>query len=234
MNNQQPDIIFDEKFAATRDQKFAAFAPMQTALYAVINRIFADLPDDARILSVGAGTGAEIVALAEKFPYWRFTAIEPASAMLDVCRQKVADQGFADRCTFHNGFLDSLPASEPFDAATCLFVSQFLMQPAARSRFFNQIALRLRPDALLISADLSADTTSAAYEDLLRVWARMIVSPSVSIEEIEQMRHSHNSTVAVLPAREVETIIAAGGFEPPVLFFQYLLMHAWFTRRTPF
>lgn len=234
VNNQTGVDFFDEKTAAAYDQRWTVFSAMQTSLYQAMRQILAELPDNARILTVGAGTGSELIALAEQFPKWQFTAVEPSSAMLAVCRQRIAERGFAARCTFHAGFLDALPAAEPFDAATCLFVSQFLMQPGERSRFFNQIAVRLRPAALLISGDLSADTSSAAYESLLKVWMRMVKSPHVTREEIEGMRQSHNSMVAVLPPAEVAAIIEAGGFELPVLFFQYLLMHAWFTKRAAF
>jgi len=45
-------------------------------------------PSDSRVLIVGAGTGAELINLANYFPLWNFTVVEPASAMLDVCRQR--------------------------------------------------------------------------------------------------------------------------------------------------
>jgi tRNA (cmo5U34)-methyltransferase len=64
-------------------------------------------------------------------------------AMLDVCRRKAEESGITSRCTFHEGYLDSLPASDLFDAATCLLVSQFLKQAKERSHFFGQIAQRL-------------------------------------------------------------------------------------------
>lgn len=231
MNNQTGANFFDENGAAAYDERWTVFAPMQQSLYAVIGAILTEFPRDARILCVGAGTGSEIIALAAKYPGRHFTAIEPAPAMLAVCRRRVADNGFADRCTFHEGYLDTLPAGELFDAATCLFVSHFVMPPAERSGFFGEIAARLRPGAMLISADLSADLASAAYESLLRIWTRMTTSAETSAEEIERMRQSHNRDVAVLPSPETAAIIQAGGFEPPVLFFQYLLMHAWCSRR---
>jgi hypothetical protein len=46
--------------------------------------------------------------------------------MMAVCRRRATEQGFADRCTFHTGSLDSLPAGESFHAATSLLVSQFI------------------------------------------------------------------------------------------------------------
>lgn len=42
-----------------------------------------------------------------------FTAVEPSAQMLAVCRTRAETGGFADRCTFHNGYLDTLPAALP-------------------------------------------------------------------------------------------------------------------------
>ena len=81
-----------------------------------------------------AGTGQELVYLAEKFPRWRFAAVEPSAPMLAVCRRKAEERGVAPRCVFHEGYLDSLPPSAPFDAATSLLVSQFILDPEASNR----------------------------------------------------------------------------------------------------
>src|SRR5690606_41092059 len=58
---------------------------------------------------------------------------------------------------FHRGYLDSLPASNAFNAATCLLVSQFMLDREARSGFFREIAQRLKPGAILVSSDLASD-----------------------------------------------------------------------------
>src|SRR3546814_18994911 len=81
--------------------------------------VFAGLPDDARLLCVGAGTGAEIAHLAQRFPGWRFLALDPAPGMLDACRARVERDGFADRCEFPAGLVDTLSDAASFDGATC-------------------------------------------------------------------------------------------------------------------
>lgn len=226
-----PSAAFDQEHAAKYDEQSAKFAPIRDALFLLMRLILCELPANARILCVGAGTGTEIIALAQTFPQWQFTAVEPAPAMLAVFRQKAEEHGIASRCTFHEGYLDSLPASELFDAATCLMVSQFLKQTEDRSQFFGQIAQRLHLGGILISADLVLGMPPAAYRSLIEVWLRMLGTDG-SEEGIEKMNAVWSQHITTLTASEVEAIIISGGFDTPVLFFQTLFIHTWFSKRT--
>ena len=228
-----PPVAFDQSHAATYDQKYAKLAAMRDALHLLIGAIFADLPAEARILCVGAGTGQELIYLAEKFPGWRFVAVEPSAPMLDVCRRKAEERGLASRCAFHEGYLETLPPSEPFDAATSLLVSQFLLAPDARTAFFRAIAQRLRPGGFLATADLASDLATPAYQSLLDVWIRLMRETGSPPEQLEKMRVVYGRDVAVLPQERICALIAEGGFETPVQFLQTGLIHAWFARSAP-
>jgi tRNA (cmo5U34)-methyltransferase len=233
MQRQEPPIAFGHEHAVAYDARFAKLSAMRDALPLLISAVFADLPAEARILCVGAGTGHELIYLAQKFPQWRFTAVEPSAPMLEVCRRKAEACGITSRCVFHEGYLDSLPPSPAFDAATSLLVSQFILAPEARVGFFRAIAERLRPGGYLASADLASDTASATYQSLLEVWIRLLMRETGSPpEQLEKLRTAYGRDVAVLPLEQVSSIIAAGGFETPVLFFQTLLIHAWYAQRT--
>lgn len=232
MKNQESNIVFNRDFASNYDKRFAKLAPMRDALHLSIELVLSELPDDARILCVGVGTGLELIALVQTFPQWKFTAVEPAAPMLDICRQKAEEYGIASRCTFHEGFLDSLPASEAFHAATCLLVSHFFIEQEERRNFFRQIVARLFPDGYLVSSDLAADMASSAYQSLLEVWVRMLRYSETPAEESEKFLASYGRDVAILPPPEVAAIIASSGFDTPVLFFQTLLIHAWYAKRS--
>jgi tRNA (cmo5U34)-methyltransferase len=232
MNNPEPTVVFNQDRASAYDQRIAKLAPLRDAIHLLMHMILSELPTDAHILCVGAGTGAELIYLAQNFPQWHFTAVDPAAPMLDICRQKMEEYGIASRCTFHAGYLDSLPATDVFDAATCLLVSHFIMEPDERSNFFRQIAARLRPDGYLISSDLAADMSTSEYQSLLAVWLRMLKYSEMPVEEVENFRASYGRDVALLPPSTVESIIASSGFDSPVLFFQTLLIRAWYARRT--
>ncbi len=231
MNNEEIKAIFDQQ-AAGYDKRWEKMAPIRNLLHFLVESIFAELPIDARILCVGLGTGQELSYLARKFPGWRFTAVEPSGVMLDLCRRRAEEEGYASRCYFHEGYLDSLSIDEEHDAATCFLVSQFILDKAARSAFFRGIGRRLRPGGILASSDLASDVNSEVYKSLLEVWFRTMSGAGVTPEALENMRAGYAKDVAILPTPEVASIIVAGGFRMPVLFFQAGLIHGWYSRRT--
>lgn len=223
--------FFDQAHAAEYDQRFARLGSFKEALHLLMAAVFAGLPERARVLCVGAGTGAEIMDMAQRFPGWHFTAVEPSGPMLDVFRRKAEQAGLTARCVFHEGYLDSLPPCEPFDVATSILVSQFVLDVEARTQFFREIAVRLRPGGLLASADLAADLATLDGARLLEVWFRLLAGADVPPEKLEALRAAYGRDVAVVPVARVGEIIAAGGFEAPQVFLQTGLIHAWHSRR---
>lgn len=232
VNQDEITALFDQQ-AAGYETQWAKTLPIRDCLHLLLQSAFAELPAEAHVLCVGVGTGAELAYLAQNNPGWRFTAVEPSVAMLEVCRQLAFKQGFAERCQFHEGYLESLSAVEMFDAATCFLVSQFLIDPQARSAFFREIAVRLKLGGLLASSDLAAEIESPEYEVLLRAWMHMMAAADISPETLNRLRTAYSRDVAVLPPGRVATLIESAGFAPPVPFFQAGLIHAWLSQRVP-
>ena len=230
MEKEELKNVFDRQ-AAAYDKQLARMAPIRDGLYLLLETVFAGLPADARMLCVGAGTGAELAYFAQRFPRWRFTAVDPSGAMLENCRRRAEADGFASRCDFHEGYVDSLRTDDLHDGATCFLVSQFILAQEARAALFRAIAERLRPSGVLASSDLASDDSASVYDALLPVWLNTMV-PGITAEGLERARAAYAKDVALLPPKQVAAIIECGGFEPPVQFFQAGLLHAWFTRRS--
>ncbi|HSI84070.1 MAG TPA: methyltransferase domain-containing protein [Candidatus Methylacidiphilales bacterium] len=223
--------LFNKDFASVYDARFVKLAPQKDALHLLMRIIFGELPERARILCVGVGTGAELFALARVFPHLEFTAVDPSQPMLEICEKRAHEEGIASRCTFHNGYIETLPQSDPFNAATSLLVSQFLVRKGERIAFFRTISQHLRPGGVLINADLSGDLDSPDSDGLKRIWQKMLLYNGAPQTEAAGFLEGWKKHVAVLPPSQVEEIIAAGGFEKPSLIYQSLFIHGWFAKR---
>jgi tRNA (cmo5U34)-methyltransferase len=223
---------FDQAHANAYDERFSRLAPLRDALHLLIGAVFFDLPEDAKVLCVGVGTGQEVIALAARFPKWEFALVDPSNDMLKVCRRNTDAHGITSRCQFHEGYLDSFSPAAPFDAATSLLVSQFILEPSARARFFQSIAERLKPRGLLATADLASDLTSTSSQGLLEVWLRLMQETGLKPDQFDRVRATYKNDLAILPEDAVHTLVASNGFENPILFFKAGLIHAWYARRT--
>lgn len=230
MHQQELDALFDQQ-AAGYDAQWARMAPIRESLLFLLESVFADLPEDARVLCVGAGTGSEIAHLARRFPRWRFLALDPSQRMIDACRARAERDGYIDRCTFHAGLLETLPGDAAFDGATCFLVSQFLLDTDMRTAFFADIATRLRSGGTLAWADLAWDTGAPDYPAMLALWLRTMSGAGLDDAAIERMRVAYSRDVAVLPPDRVAALVADAGFDPPLRFHQAGMIHGWSARR---
>lgn len=230
MTKDELNDLFDKQ-AAGYDRQWSRLSAINDCLYLLLDSVLADLPSDANVLCVGAGTGRELIYLAERFPAWTFTAVEPSREMATVCRRNVAERGLDSRVEVHCGYVDSLDLEPRFDAATSFLVSQFLTDKADRRAFFLSIAERLKPGGHLVNTDLSFDRDSQEYESLLAVWFRTMSISEIEAEALARMKAAYENDVAVLPNAEVAMIINSSGFERPVEFFRAGMICGWFAKR---
>ncbi|MBH23923.1 MAG: SAM-dependent methyltransferase [Myxococcales bacterium] len=207
--------------------RFHKLDAMRDALHLMSRIILSELPDDAHILCAGVGDGPELLDFAAANPGWRFTAFDIDQEALQRGQEKIAAAGLAARCTLHCGTIDTLPQGEPFDAATAFLVSHFMLDIDERRRFFSGIGGRMKPGAILLSADIASRTNDEGWLDL---WGRML-RYALPPEAANRMRAALYDKVAVLTPEEVGELLTSAGFRAPRLFFQNLLMHGWYATR---
>jgi len=231
MTRQDPVAFFNQEQADGYDARNERLGTIISNLHFLIDLVLGGLPDNARILSVGAGTGSEIVALAERRPGWTFVAAEPSQAMHAKCREKIEAKGFRDRCECVNGYLSDIDEGEQFDAVLCLLVTQFVMDAAERQSMFDGMAARLRPGGYLINAEISADITSPKFDGMLTTWASMQAVRHAGPEETARSVSMMKQHLAVVPPADIEAMLTRSGLNHPTQFFQSLLIHAWYAQK---
>lgn len=219
--------LFNEDNAAKYKDRWAKLAPFANSIHLLAGTALRKIGDEARVLCVGAGTGAEIQALALRFSTWRFLAVDPAEAMLRRAKQQLASIGVDERCEFFTGTLDQLPPGDPFDACTSILVSHFLVDRAARVAFFREMRARLKPGGLLVTADLTGSLADCVLGD---IWFGLLEYAGLTPDEISMYREQLDSNVSLRPSDEVESIISEGGFEGIERVFQACWMGAWVAR----
>lgn len=226
-----PSTEFFNKEAAQRyDERNSKLSDISNCMHFLITLILRDLPVHSRILCVGAGTGAEILALARNFPEWSFVALEPSLPMLDVCRERMKEAGIADRCEFVHGYVQDFPLQSDFDAALSILVAHFIKREE-RLNYFGQITERLKSGGYLVNAEISFDLGSAEFPSILKSWEAVQAQMGGTKESLAMLPKQLKELLTVLPPSETESLIRKSGINMPVRFFQALLISGWYGKK---
>jgi len=226
-----PASYFDRDIAARYDQGIRLSCPSYDALHRMLVPLLQLLPEDSRFLCAGAGTGAEIIALAARFGRWRFVGVDVSAPMLDECRRRTASAGIAERIVLHAGRMEEYQGPVLFDAASSIFVTHFIKGPNEKLAYFRSIAANLKPGALFLLADLFGDKGSPEFVQLMKAWLLYYVSRGAVAEKLSaDLQHIFNNIVFT-PERELRAILTEAGFCDVARFFQSYLFGGWVASR---
>lgn len=222
--------FFSQEHAERYDERNKKLAPISENLHFLIKLLLEKLPAHAKILSVGAGTGAEILTLAKNFSTWSFVAVEPSLSMLNVCHKRIQDAGFADRCEFVHGFAEDLPAGESFDAALTILVAHFIKRDE-RISFFKNLVSRLRPGGYLVNAEISFDLGSTEFASMLENWESVQKLMGATPESLKILPQQLRDVLTIFSPLETERLLRACGLNLPIRFFQSFMISAWYAKK---
>lgn len=202
--------------------------PGLTVLHRLTDQILSEtVPDDGRVLVVGAGGGAELAYLARRHPAWRFDGVDPSESMLALARQRLGEH--AGSTTLHRGYVDDAPLG-PFDGATCLLTLHFL-DVAARAYTLGQIRQRLRPGSPLLVFHHSVPPD--ARETWFMRSARHAAGAAPDDAQILERGSSMAAKLPALSPAEDEQLLIDAGFGDPAVFYAALSMRGWVAHAGP-
>ena len=222
---------FDEKRSVTYDDRIVRMVPGYEVVLQLTDIVLgAELPKDARVLIVGAGTVAEVVACGKSHPDWRITAVEPSVEMSKIGRAKTDAAGLSARVEWQETPLKKLSTSEPYDAATLLLVLHFLPDDGGKAALLENIAERLKPGAPLVLSTFVGDpqtTRSKKIYDLCRAWA---VAHGVPPEEAAEKISLSRPDVYTISEERIKVLLRNAGFIDVQRIYQALAATAWSAR----
>lgn len=218
---------FGTGHATIYDRRIRQRCPSYDALHAILPHFLTGLSGTARILSAGAGTGAEILSLGRHFPACRFVAADISADMLEVCRERMTAAGLAQRVDFHHGPVQDLAADATFDAATSVLVSHFILDRSERLAYYRAIADRLKPGGAFILVDLFGDMQTPAFSRLFETWLASFAEHAGDASNHELDRVHILRDIAFLPEAELVAMLEEAGFDAPTRFYQTWLFGGW-------
>lgn len=229
MSTPPPPDHFGRDAAATYDERVARLAPISECLHFLVRLVLAELPDTARLLCVGCGTGTEILALAQARPRWTFVGVEPSGAMLEVCRERLAAAGISDRCALVHGRVQDLPSAPRFDAALSLLVAHFLGVDQRRD-LLRHVADRLVSGGCLVTAEISGDLQAPEWPQVLANWEQVQKLMGARPDSLADLPRQLREVLTVLTHGRTEELLRECGVKDPVRFFQAFLITGWYGR----
>ena len=218
--------MYSEEWAAVYEEYANASIAGRDGMFRLAEASLANLPNDARILVVGCGTGSEIITLASRHAGSQFEAVEPAPGMVAACRQRLDRADIAHRVTLHQRGVEGLRI-ERCHAATAILVSQHIVADTGASRFFSEIAANLNHGAVLFSADITLPEESSSADEMLWTWQQQAVTAGLPSDAPASLIARFGTDLVPRTQSCVENLLSSAGFQSPMQVFQSTIYRAW-------
>jgi tRNA (cmo5U34)-methyltransferase len=217
------DAFSDPAAVASYAERTRRAVPGLDVVHGIVEQILAEsVPDEGRVLVVGAGGGLELTYLAERHDGWTFDGVDPSAPMLDLARETMGPR--AARAALREGYVSDAPDG-PFDAATCLLTLHFLSREE-RLRTLREIRLRLRPGAPFLTFHHSVPDGEARTAWLER-YARFAVGSDGDPAQVARLAATLASELPLSSPEEDEALLREAGFGGVGTYYAALTLRGW-------
>jgi tRNA (cmo5U34)-methyltransferase len=200
------------------------FVPGYSAMQRMTTLLLAErVPEDARVLVLGAGGGLELKEFAQAHSGWTFDGIDPSAEMLKLAERTLGP--LASRATLHQGYIDDAPIG-PFDAAACLLTLHFLALEERR-RTAAEVHRRLKPGAPYVIAHLSFPQSEGDRALWLSRHAAFLIASGLDPDKAANACVAIDTKTNILTPEQDEAILREAGFSNVSLFYVGFTFRGW-------
>ena len=187
----------------------------------------ANLEGNVSLLIVGGGGGNELKAFGPNNPGWRFTAVDPAKAMLEVAEMKAKQMGIDDRVEFINGTIIDVPQESVYDGATCILVLHFIADVSEKLALLKKIRSHLKPGAPFVLVSKIGDPNDSEFKELVSLWKNYwLDTTSMSAEKVENLMKGTLTESSITEAK-LRELLSEAGFHRIANFFKTNHFGGW-------
>lgn len=188
----------------------------------------ARLPEEAKVLVVGAGTGMEILQFAPSNPGWSFCGVDPSADMLALAGKKILESRIANVVELKKGYVSGLEDQETFDGASCILVMHFLKDDGGKLALLESICRRLKRGAPFVLVDGFGKPGSKDFEEMTASWKQYPISGGMPSDMVE---HAFNEVimkmVQFVPEARIVELLETAGFTGIVRYCNSFLYGGW-------
>lgn len=181
------------------------------------------VPEEGRVLVLGAGGGLELKTFAEAQPGWTFDGVDPAAEMLKLAERILGP--LASRVALHHGYIDGAPPG-PFDGATCLLTLHFLSLEERR-RTLAEVHRRLAPGAPFVAAHFSIPQGEGERALWLARYSAFAAVAGIEPDKAAAARAAIDSQLTILTPEQDEAMLREVGFSGVGLFYAGFTFRGW-------
>ena len=226
-----PARHFDESAAGRYDETIRTVLPGYETLHEnLLGMLETTLPENASVLSCGAGTGQEILACAHIAPGWKFVGVDPSEAMLSTASEKIRQAGIQSRVTLLHGYVGDVMEMD-FNAAASILVMQFIPDDGGKRDYLAAIAKRLKLGGIIVLCDLTGDNDDPETKRLLNEWRSKLSERGLDDEKLNAIFSHVESDVKIVTEDRVLELLDECGFIDVQRFHQSLLCVGWIARK---
>lgn len=220
-DNHSP--ISADEYDRTAQLALPGYEVMHTMVLACLQ---AYLPESAKLLAVGSGTGTELVRLGNACPQWHFLGIDPSEKMQEIAKQKMSHHQLSDRVKLIQGYTQDLPTDILYDAATCILVMHFI-PPAEKLQFLQSIVQRLHPSAPFVLVDVFGENTSQELKQLMPILQAYWDGMGLPRQKQQEFLARFDKGAHPVAETSILNLLEQAGFEKTIRFYTGLWVGGW-------